>query len=264
MVEPNSMKIVGAMQVGGYCEWILPKSLKNLALTVDEVVVVGCGRVSEEIVKTIKDTPKVVDAYLPRGESRRIEWNDMNRLLRMAYRRNADWVLFQDSDETFEPRLRTEIRELVKHEDVGMYRFKKYWLWKDEGHYRVDRPDKFLSYAVNTYLVRASPKLRFQNPAGLLWKRLAKHVLGREKLRPYFGRDPVLGVEGRRVDTDIIVLHHAALNWPQLVKNQIWYATLIAKRQPKKDEYQFAEHLYSVLDETTLKLEPVRREWIDW
>ncbi len=258
------MKVVGAMQVGGYCEWILPKSLRNLASIVDEVVIVGSGHVSDEIVKIVKETANVVAVDLPLGKSTRIEWNDMNKLLQMALRRGADWILFQDSDETFEPRLRTEIREMIKHEKVGMYRFKKYWLWRDEGHYRVDRPDKFLSYAVNTYLVRASEDLRFPNPAGSFWKRVAKHISGREKLRPYFGRDPVMGVKGERVDTDIIVLHHAALNWPQFVKNQIWYATLLAKRHPMRDEYQIAEQLYSILDESTLRLEPVKREWIGW
>ncbi|MBM3897988.1 MAG: hypothetical protein FJ358_05640 [Thaumarchaeota archaeon] len=256
------MKIVGAMQVGGNCEWILPKSLKNLSLTVDEVVVVGRGFVSDETERIVRSIPNVALADLIKGKSTRIEWNDMNLLLKMALQRKADWILFMDSDETFEPRLRKEIRELTEHNDVGLYTFKKYWLWKNDRHYRVDRPDKFLSYAFNTYLVRASTKLRFPNPAGPFLKRLAKHLLGKERLRPYFGRNPVQGVEGKRVNTDIILLHHAAVNWNHFVKNQIWYASLIAKREPKRDEYSIAEQLYSILDESTLKLEPVRPEWI--
>ena len=150
------MKIVGAMQVGGNCEWVLPKSLRSLSSIVDEVVVVGSGRVSDEVIRIVSETPKIVDLSLPKGNSKRIEWNDMNMLLKMALARGADWILFQDSDETFEPKLRTEIREMVKRDDVGMYRFKKYWLWKDDRHYRVDRSDKYMSYVVNTYLARAS------------------------------------------------------------------------------------------------------------
>lgn len=258
------MKIVGAMQVGGYCEWILSRSLQNIASIVDEVVIVGSGRVSEQIVKIVGDCSKVVSEDLSPGNSIRIEWNDMNRLLDLARGRNADWILFMDSDETFEPRLRMEIIEMVKNTDVGMYRFKKYWLWKDDVHYRVDRPEKFLTYGYNTYLVRASNNLHFPNPAGPLWKRFSKHIIGREKLRPYFGRIPVTGVDGVIVDTDIVVLHHAALNWPQFVKNQIWYASLIAKREPKRSEYDIAEQLYSILDESSLKLEPIPKDWVGW
>ncbi|MBI2126635.1 MAG: hypothetical protein HYU02_04900 [Thaumarchaeota archaeon] len=169
-----------------------------------------------------------------------------------------------DSDETFEPRLAAEIRGMVQIGGIGMYRFKKYWLWKEDRYYRVDRPDKFQSYAVNTYLVRASTKLRFPNPSGPFLKRIMKHVLSIEKLTPYFGRDPIEGVEGRLIDTDIIVLHHAALNWPQFIKNQMWYATLLAKKEPKKDEYSIVEQLYSILDESTLKLETVKPEWINY
>lgn len=258
------MKIIGAMQVGGHIEWILPRSLTNLASLVDEVVVVGRGFVSDEIIKIVKGLPKIVQADIVPGFSKRIEWDDMNNLLRLATSRGADWIIFMDSDETFEPRLRTEIHEMVKHEDTGMYRFRKYWLWRDDKHYRVDRPDKFQSYAVNTYLVRASRNLRFRNPAGPFLKRSAKHLLGIEKIRPYFGRNPVEGVEGKRIDTDILVFHHAALNWPQFVKNQIWYTALLAKRQPGRDEYKIAEQLHSILDESTLKLEPVKQDWVDW
>ena len=258
------MKIIGAMQVGGHCEWILPKSLHNLASITDEVVIVASGHVSEEAARIVKECPKVVTGDIVPGYHKRIEWNDMNKLLELAHGRGADWILFMDSDETFEPRLRKEIREMVKRDDVGMYRFKKYWLWRDDKHYRVDRPDKFLGYAYNTYLVKASPKLYFPNPAGPLWKRLLKHILGKEKLRPYFGRDPIKGVVGERVDTDIIILHHAALNWPNFMKNQIWYACLLAKRQPKRQEYDIAEQLYRGLDESTLRLEPIRPEWIDY
>ncbi|MBI2126636.1 MAG: hypothetical protein HYU02_04905 [Thaumarchaeota archaeon] len=56
------MKIVGAMQVGGYSEWILPKSLRNLASVVDEIVVVGRGRVSDQTVKIVSDSPQVLEA----------------------------------------------------------------------------------------------------------------------------------------------------------------------------------------------------------
>jgi glycosyltransferase involved in cell wall biosynthesis len=238
--------------------------LKNLSSIVDEVVVVGRGYVSDETERIVRGISNIALADLAEGESKRIEWDDMGMLLKMALQRKADWILFMDSDETFEPRLRKEIREMVERHDVGMYAFKKYWLWKDDKHYRVDRPDKFLSYAFNTCLVRASTKLRFYNPAGPFLKRLAKHILGKEKLRPYFGRNPVQGFEGKLVNTEIIVLHHAAVNWGHFVKNQIWYASLIAKREPKRDEYSIAEQLYSILDESTLKLEPVRPEWIDY
>ena len=257
------MKIVGAMQIGGNCSWILDSSLKNLSSLVDEIVVVGTGNIPEETRKIIANYDKIVDSHFDTNIANRIEWNDMNKLLNMAQKRQADWILFMDADETFEPRLAKEIRQLVKNSTAGMYRFKRHWLWKDTNHYRGDRPDKFSTISFNTYLVRSNSSLVFPNPAGKILKRIIKHVSGKEKLRPYFGRDPITGVKGKVIETDIILLHHAALNWSQFIQNQIWYATLISKRQPKRKEEEIVNQFYSIIDESTLKLEQVKPEWFE-
>ena len=122
--------------------------------------------------------------------------------------------------------------------------------------------EKFSYISYNSYLVRSTPALYFPNPAGSLWKRLIKHLQGKEKLRPYFGRDPITGIEGNTIESDIVLLHHAALNWTQFVKNQMWYGMLLSKRQPNSSEYDLTSQLYSILDESTLELKPITKDWL--
>ena len=257
------MKIVGAMQVGGNYSWMLSSSLNNLASMVDEIVVVGSGIVSPETIKIINQHSKVVAKHFQNQEEPRIEWNDMNLLLKMSKQRNADWILFMDADETFEPRLKNQIQQLVNTLDVGMYKFKRLWLWESKEYYRADRPEKYSTFAYNTYLIRSSSSLRFPNPAGSFFKRIVKHLIGKEKLKPYFGREPITGIHGKAIETDIVVLHHAALNWNQFVKSQMWYTALLTKRQPRRPELDIVEQQFKILDESTLELKPVKKEWFD-
>ena len=255
------MKIIGCMQVGGNCSWILNSSLSNMSEIVDEIVLVG-GGVSEESKQIIEKHKNIVETNFYSDNQSRIEWDDMNSLLSMAKKHGADWMLFMDADETFEPRFKISIREHVTNDNVGMYKFRRYWLWKTIDQYRSDRPEKFSTFAYNSYLVRFSPSLHFPNPAGTLWKRLIKHIQGREKLRPYFGREPITGVMGPTIESDIILLHHAALNFTQFVKNQMWYGMLLAKRQSNSSEFDLTNQLYSILDESTLELKPINKEWL--
>ena len=255
------MKIVGCMQVGGDCSWILDSSLTNMSEIVDEIVLVG-GSVSDDSKKIIARCNKVVETNFYSANQSRIEWNDMNSLLRMAKNHDADWILFMDADETFEPRFKVTIHDHINNPDAGMYKFRRYWLWNTAEQYRVDRPEKFSSLAYNSYLVRSTPALYFPNPAGTLWKRLIKHLQGKEKLRPYFGREPITGMAGNTIESDIVLLHHAALNWNQFVKNQMWYGMMLAKRQPNSSESDLSNQLYSILDESTLELKPINKDWL--
>ena len=255
------MKILGCMQVGGNCSWILDSSLTNMSEIVDEIVLVG-GCVSDDSKKIIARCNKVVETNFYSANQSRIEWNDMNSLLRMAKNHDADWILFMDADETFEPRFKATIRDHINNPDAGMYKFRRYWLWNTAEQYRVDRPEKFSSFAYNSYLVRSTTALYFPNPAGSLWKRLIKHLQGKEKLRPYFGREPITGIEGNTIESDIVLLHHAALNWTQFVKNQMWYGMLLSKRQPNSSEYDLTNQLYSILDESTLELKSINKDWL--
>ena len=255
------MKIVGCMQVGGNCSWMLDSSLTNMSEIVDEIVLVG-GSVSDDSKKIIERCNKVVETNFYPDNQSRIEWNDMNSLLRMAKNHNADWILFMDADETFEPQFKTTIRNHINNPDAGIYKFRRYWLWNTAEQYRVDRPEKFSSLAYNSYLVRSTSALHFPNPAGTLWKRLIKHLQGKEKLRPYFGREPITGIMGNILESDIVLLHHAALNWEQFIKNQMWYSILLAKRQPLDSEKDIVNQFYSILDESTLELKPINKDWL--
>ena len=255
------MKIIGCMQVGGNCSWILDSSLTNMSEIVDEIILVG-GCVSDDSKKIIARCNKVVETNFYSDNQSRIEWNDMNSLLRMAKNHDADWILFMDADETFEPRFKITIRDHINNPDAEMYKFRRYWLWNTVEQYRVDRPEKFSSLAYNSYLVRSTSALHFPNPAGTLWKRLIKHLQGKEKLRPYFGREPITGIAGNTIESDIVLLHHAALNWNQFVKNQMWYGMMLAKRQPNSSESDLSNQLYSILDESTLELKPINKDWL--
>ena len=255
------MKIIGCMQVGGNCSWILDSSLTNMSEIVDEIILVG-GCVSDDSKKIIARCNKVVETNFYSDNQSRIEWNDMNSLLRMAKNHDADWILFMDADETFEPRFKITIRDHINNPDAEMYKFRRYWLWNTAEQYRVDQPEKFSSLAYNSYLVRSTSALHFPNPAGTLWKRLIKHLQGKEKLRPYFGREPITGIAGNTIESDIVLLHHAALNWNQFVKNQMWYGMMLAKRQPNSSESDLSNQLYSILDESTLELKPINKDWL--
>ncbi len=255
------MKIIGCMQVGGDCSWILNSSLTNMSKIVDEIVLVG-GDVSDKSKQIINQCNNVVDTDFYSNNRSRIEWNDMNSLLQMAKKHKADWILFMDADETLEPKFQQTIREYVENPDIGLYKFLRYWLWSTPEQYRVDRPEKFSTFAYNSYLVRLVPSLYFPNPAGPLWKRLFKHVRGSEKLRPYFGREPISGTVGKQIETDIVLLHHAALNREQFIKNQMWYSMLLSKRQPLDSEKDIVNQFYSILDESTLELKPINKDWL--
>ena len=91
------------MQVGGNCSWILDSSLTNMSEIVDEIVLVG-GSVSDDSKKIIARCNKVVETNFYSANQTRIEWNDMNSLLRMAKNHDANWIFVKHADETFEPR----------------------------------------------------------------------------------------------------------------------------------------------------------------
>ena len=54
------MKIIGCMQVGGDCSWILNSSLTNMSKIVDEIVLVG-GDVSDKTKQIINQCNNVID-----------------------------------------------------------------------------------------------------------------------------------------------------------------------------------------------------------
>ena len=119
------MKIIGCMQVGGDCSWILNSSLTNMSKIVDEIVLVG-GDVSDKSKQIINQCNNVIDTDFYSNNRSRIEWNDMNSLLQMAKKHKADWILFMDADETLEPKFQQTIREYVENPDVGLYKFLRY------------------------------------------------------------------------------------------------------------------------------------------
>ena len=41
------------------------------------------------------------------------------------------------------------------------------------------------------------------------------------------------------------------------------YAALLVKRQPRHSEQDIVEQQFKILDESTLELKPVKKEWFD-
>ena len=42
----------------------------------------------------------------------------------------------------------------------------------------------------------------------------------------------------------------------------MWYGMLLAKRQPHAYEYDLTNQLYRILDESTLELKPINKDWL--
>ena len=43
----------------------------------------------------------------------------------------------------------------------------------------------------------------------------------------------------------------------------MWYAALLTKRRPRRLELDIIEQQFKILDESTLELKPVKKEWFD-
>jgi hypothetical protein len=223
----------------------------------DEIVAIddGSGDGSADI---LAGHPKVVDLVRkPRGK--RTEVKDFNLLIRMALARDAEWIMLLGSDEVFDARLHERLDELVSDPDVGEYRFRKLWLWRGMDRYRVDRPEKFAQWNPER-LVRAHHGLKFRYPGGL-HTRLASTALRRTRWTPQFGNGGMANAGPAREIDDVVLLHYAAVDWAELTRKHILYAVNRKVEYPRKGPDEITGWAYDLLDESTLRTEPVPAEW---
>lgn len=236
---------------------VLEHWLAGVEPLADEIVAIDDGS-EDESAEVLARHPKVVDLVRkPRGK--RTEVKDFNRLIQMALSRDAEWIMLLGSDEVFDARMHDRIDDLIRDPTVGEYRFRKLWLWRGLESYRTDRPEKFAQWNPER-LVRAHPKLRFRYPGGL-HIRLASTALRRTRWTPQFGNGGMVGTGTVREVEDVVLLHYAAVDWPDLMRKHLLYAINRKIEYPRKDPDEIVRWAYATLDESGLQTAPVPPEW---
>jgi glycosyltransferase involved in cell wall biosynthesis len=120
-------------------EWILPKTLADLSLYVDEIVVLDDGS-TDRTPKIIRSFPKVTSIHTnpigtkPFGNGQ--ESVNRNRLLDMARARGAEVILQIDADEIFSDSIKTDLPKLLAQR--SSVKFQICHLYGDINHFRVD------------------------------------------------------------------------------------------------------------------------------
>ena len=223
----------------------------------DEIVAIDDGS-DDGSADLLARHEKVVDLVRkPRGK--RTEVKDFNRLIAMAEARGADWIMLLGSDEVFDARMHERIGELISDPGAGEYRFRKLWLWRGLDEYRVDRPEKFAQWNPER-LVRMRPGLKFRYPGGL-HVRLASTALRHTRWTPQFGNGGMVGTREIREIEDVVLLHYAAVDWPDLIRKHLLYAVNRKIEYPRKDADEIVRWAYDTLDETTLETAAAPPHW---
>lgn len=225
---------------------------------VDEILVIDDGS-TDRTPDLVSAHPKVTE-LIRKNRGKRTEVKDFNRLFGMAMDHGAEWIMLLAADEVFDIRMRDRIDELVTREDVGEYRFRKYWLWRSEDQIRMDRPEKFAQWNPER-LVRAHRGLQWRYPDGSAWKRLAKVAIGHTRWKPQYGNRGLTNTGGIEYVDDVVIVHFAAVDWNDLVKKHIRYALGEREEHPYRNPDEIAEWAAALLDEATLELAPVPPEW---
>lgn len=225
---------------------------------VDEIVVIDDGS-DDGTLDLLAAHPKVT-VLLRKRRGKRTEVRDLNRLMRAAIDRGADWILRLDADEVFDVRMRERIDELIRAPAVGEYRFKKMWLWRGEDQIRIDRPEKFAQWNSSRFL-RVHPALRFRLPDGAPWRRVAKVAIRHTRWRPQYGHGGAV-VAGPVVDVDdVVIVHYAAADYHDMLRKHIRYALAERAEHPRRPLDDVVVWSTMLLDESTLETAPVPAEW---
>jgi glycosyltransferase involved in cell wall biosynthesis len=242
-------------------EAFLPRWLSHIEQVADGVVAIDDGS-DDRTVEMLREHPLVLDVVAkkrkPRGEVA-----DRQRMTRMALRQGADWILYLDVDEVFDGRIHDVMPELVAADGVGMYRFRKYTLWRGEDQLRVDKPEKFSAWSP-CRMVRASRRLRWRYPEGNELARIANIARRRARRRPQFAHGGLGGLPGEVVDIPpekVVIVHYASVSYDEMVWKQLHYAAGEAREHPRRKADEVADYCFANLDETTLELGPIPKEW---
>jgi glycosyltransferase involved in cell wall biosynthesis len=255
--KPRVIAAVGTWNEADF----LPRWFEGLEGIADGVVVVDDGS-SDDTVEVLRSHSLTLDVVAkPRGK--RAEVRDRREMTKMALDHGADWILFLDADEIFDGRIRDVMPELIARHDVGMYRFRKFTLWRGEDQLRLDRPEKFSAWSPYR-MVRASRRLHWRYDDGSDLYRAYNVLRGRTRWRPQFGHGGMAGLPGPVVDIDsdkVVIVHYASVSYPDMIWKQLAYAVGESREHPRRPADDIADYCFRNLDETTLEVGPLPPEW---
>ena len=133
----NDPKIVVMIAVKNGEPWI-SKTLKSASEVCKEIVVLDDGSTDNtlEICKSFNNVAdiKINDINMPFDEAR-----NCNILVKMALKRNPDYILAIDHDEILQPDAKKILfKELLTHPDATVFEFQILNIWDKPNMYRVD------------------------------------------------------------------------------------------------------------------------------
>jgi len=270
LTKGKNYRVVAYMRCKNEAD-ILDNWLQRTSEIADAIVVLDDAS-QDDTYKILKSHPKVVKLFqnLDQG-GRWYQVRDLNRLLGETKKMNPEWIYFSDADELADGRLPDMLDDLLSQQDVGQYLFREITLWRSNTHYRIDHPEYFMRiHPENISLIRNVPSLRWISRPTYLrqaYKALRSWVRGRRyiflKHRGGITRSFV-GVQGEVVHLDdVFKLHYHFVNWENAWIRQI--RTTLNHTLSRSFTLYDIDHLvhYATqrMDETGLKLAPVKSEW---
>lgn len=137
MQDLKEAKIVTMLRIKNESRWIV-KVLESISSFSTDIVVLDDGS-TDNTLEICKNFSQVVDIHqqsnLPFDETR-----DKNILLKMALKRNPDFVLTLDGDEIFPPNIKKLLLEELEviYPEAPMYEFQVLTIWDKLNQYRYD------------------------------------------------------------------------------------------------------------------------------
>ena len=253
-------KLVAAIRVFNE-EDFLPRWLEAIAKLADEVVAIDDGS-NDSTLEILRAHP-IVTEIIAKKRGRMTDTKDHRVLTRMALDHGADWIAFLDADEMWDARVIEVLPRLLSNLDVGEYKFRKYWLWRNEEQLRDDHPDKYAAWCLPR-LVRADKSLKWNYPENADWKRLAAILIRQSSWRTSYAYGRLDGIPGPVVHVppeEVVLLHYAAVDIRKLQWKHISNAVHNAREYPKRDSDQIADHWFKWMDESIVETRPLPPEW---
>lgn len=246
-------------------EWILSKWLERTCKFVDAIIMIDHGS-TDRSVEILKSCPKVIQILQnPLDEPMQL-MRDRNRLLKAAKKIGAEWVMILDIDEIMDVRFASRLNDILSQPDIGRIFFKEITLWRSNKFYRVDRPGMYNRDITTNQIIRLNSRLS--------WKLQRKHTLpyrvmkffttGKYEPAPLSGYESLNGIKGKTIAIpDLVKIHYHFTDWDRAWRAHVFYGVreAIQFKKSLNQAPEIAKWASDRLDETGLKLVPVKPEW---